>query len=291
MKSNYWLTYAILTTVFWGVWGAFIGLPAENGFPETLSYSVWAITMLLPAVVSLKGGGWKVQTDTRSIIYGSTIGFLGAGGQMVLFYAVNHGPAYLIFPIISLSPIITITLSFIFLKERATKRGILGILLAIIALPLFEYSQGEATSDSGILWFILAILVLAAWGFQAFFMKLSQHTMTGESVFFYMTLTGLLLIPVAIYMTDFNQPINWDADGPLLAAGIQLLNSIGALCLVFAFRYGKAIVVSPMTNAGAPLITAVISMIVLGFVPGPVKIAGIICAVLAAVLLAMEPEK
>ncbi|MEQ8471972.1 MAG: EamA family transporter [Marinoscillum sp.] len=290
MNKKLWLTYAVLTTLFWGVWGAFTGLPSENGFPETLTYSVWAITMLLPAIVSLRNVGWKVQHDKRSVIYGLTIGLLGAGGQMLLFYAVTLGPPYLIFPIISLSPVVTIMFSFAFLKERASRRGMIGILLAIVALPLFEYSQTGETSESGVVWFVLALLVLAAWGFQAFFMKLSQNTMTGESVFFYMTLSGLLLIPVALLMTDFDQEINWGWDGPYLTAGIQLLNSVGALSLVFAFRYGKAIVVSPMTNAGAPLITAVISMTVLGFIPGPTKIAGIICAVLAAILLAMEPE-
>ena len=35
-----------------------------------------------------------------------------------------------------------------------------------------------------------------------------------------------------------------------------MLNAIGALTLVFAFRYGKAIIVSPLINAGAPLLTA-----------------------------------
>ena len=65
-------------------------------------------------------------------------------------------------------------------------------------------------------------------------------------------------------MTDFTQPVNWGADGPYLAAAIQLLNAIGALTLVYAFRYGQAIVVSPLTNAGAPLMTAVISLLVVG---------------------------
>jgi uncharacterized membrane protein len=98
------------------------------------------------------------------------------------------------------------------------------------------------------------------------------------------------LIPVALIMTDFSQEINWGADGPYLAAGIQILNAIGALCLVYAFRYGKAMVVSPLTNAGAPLMTALISMIVLGVVPPTTKVVGIILALVAATLLAVEPE-
>ena len=106
-----------------------------------------------------------------------------------------------------------------------------------------------------------------------------------------MTITGLLLIPIALWMTDFSQPINYGWNGPWLAGVTQILNSIGALTLVFAFRYGKAIVVAPMTNAGAPLITAVIALALLGMVPQPLKLVGILLACVAAVLLAIEPEE
>jgi drug/metabolite transporter (DMT)-like permease len=290
MKTKPWLFYAIITMVFWGIWGAFAGVSAENGFPETLVYCVWALTMIPPAIFALKRINWNLQYDRRSIILGSIIGLLGAGGQMILFHALTTGPAYLIFPVISLSPVITIILSFVFLGERSTKLGALGILLALIALPLFDYSGAEGASSYGVTWFLLALMVLAAWGIQAFFMRFSNETMHAESIFFYMMVTGLLLIPVALWMTDFNQPINWGPDGPYLAAAIQILNSIGALCLVYAFRYGKAMVVSPMTNAGAPILTAVIAMVLLGVIPEGYRLAGIILAVIAAALLAMEPE-
>ena len=291
MKSKPWLIYALVTTIFWGVWGAFAGLPAENGFPETLVYCVWALTMIPPAVFVLKRANWKLQYDKKSIFYGSLIGLLGAGGQMILFHAVTVGPTYLIFPIISLSPIITVLLSYFFLKERTGIKGTLGIVLALIALPLFNYSTGSDSVDYGITWFLLAMLVLAAWGIQAYFMKTANEIMSAESIFFYMMITGLLIIPVALLMTDFSQEINWGADGPWLAAGIQILNAIGALTLVFAFRYGKAMVISPLTNAGAPLITAIIAMVVLGFVPDTIKIVGIVLAIVAALLLAIDPEK
>ena len=60
-----------------------------------------------------------------------TIGLLGAGGQMLLFKALTIGPAYFIFPIISLSPAITIAMSFVLLRERTGKLGALGIVLAL----------------------------------------------------------------------------------------------------------------------------------------------------------------
>ncbi len=286
-----WLLYALITTAFWGIWGAFTSVPSENGFPDTLVYCVWALTMIAPALFALKLVNWKLQFDKRSVLYGSIIGFLGAGGQMILFYAVTIGPTYLIFPIISLSPVITILLSFFLLKERTGKLGTFGIALALMALPLFEYSRSNEDAEQGVLWFVLAILVLAAWGIQAYFMKFANKTMNAESIFFYMMITGILLIPAALYMTDFSQEINWGSNGPYLAAGIQILNAIGALCLVYAFRYGKAMVVSPMTNAGAPLITSIIAMLVLGVVPQTFKIAGIVLAVIAAFLLALAPEE
>jgi drug/metabolite transporter (DMT)-like permease len=115
--------------------------------------------------------------------------------------------------------------------------------------------------------------------------------MSAESIFFYMMITGLMLAPVAWAMTDFSRPVNWGADGLYLAAGIQLLNAIGALTLVYAFRYGQAIVVSPLTNAGAPLMTAVISLVVIGTLPGRLKLIGLVLAAVAAVLLALAPEQ
>src|SRR6185436_18403508 len=111
-------------------------------------------------------------------------------------------------------------------------------------------------------------------------MKLANATMSAEGIFFYMTLTGLLLIPVALALTDFSAPINWGMQGPVVAAVTQILNSVGALTLVYAFRYGKAIVVAPLANAGAPLVTALLSMALLGAVPSGYKLAGVALAVI-----------
>jgi uncharacterized membrane protein len=285
------LIFALVTTAFWGVWGAFAGRPAENGFPETLIYVVWALTMIPPALFALARNGWRLEHDGRSILYGSLIGLLGAGGQMLLFHAVHTGPTYLIFPLIALSPVVTIAMSVAWLHERVSRLGALGIALALIALPLFDYSPGEKAAGYGVAWFIYSLIILGAWGVQAFFIKLANHTMSAEGIFVYMTLMGLALIPLALHMTDFSQPINYGAGGPWLAAVTQILNSVGALTLVYAFRYGKALVVSPLTNAGAPLITALIALAILGLVPQPLKIVGIVLAFAAAALLAIEPEE
>lgn len=286
-----WLLYAFITVVLWGVWGAFTDVSAQRGFPETLVYCVWSLTMIPPALYALARTSWRLDRDPRSILYGMIIGLLGAGGQMVLFYALRLGPPYLIFPLISLSPVVTIALSYLALRERTNIVGVIGIVLALLAMPLFDFSPQGLGESKGAGWFVLALIIMGSWGVQAFFMKLANHSMRAESIFFYMMATGLLLAPIAWVMTDFGQPINWGIDGPYLAAGIQVLNAIGALTLVYAFRYGQAIVVSPLTNAGAPLTTAVISLIAVGTLPGHLKLIGLVLAGIAAVLLAIAPEE
>jgi drug/metabolite transporter (DMT)-like permease len=288
MQST-WLTYALITTLLWGVWGAVTGLPSEHGFPDTLIYVVWALTMIPPAVLVLARAGWRIQRDRRSVVLGLAVGLLGAGGQMLLFRAVQLGPAYLIFPIVSLSPAITIALSFGLLGERTGRLGVAGIALALCALPLFDLQLGQGGQGLG-LWFLLALLVLVAWGLQAYFIKLANAGTSAESIFFYMAVGALACVPVALWMTDFSQPIPWGWQGPGLAAVTQILNAVGALTLVYAFRYGKAMVVSPLVNAGAPLLTAVLSMALSGAAPSGAKLLGVALALLAALLLALQPE-
>jgi drug/metabolite transporter (DMT)-like permease len=288
VKVRPWLLYAILTTVFWGIWGALIELPEKAGFPATLGYSVWAITMIFPAIVALKIINWKLEYDKRSIILGCIIGFTGAGGQLILFQALRTGPAYLVFPFISLSPVITVILSIIFLKERASKRGWIGIILALLAIPLLSYQSPQNSASAGYTWIILSLLVFVAWGLQAYIMRFANQTMKAESIFFYMTVTGIVLIPFAVLMTDLSADINWGFSGMYLAGIIQLLNAVGALMIVYAFRYGKAIIVSPLTNAVAPVITIIISLSIYQVIPNPVILTGMTIALAAIFLMAIE---
>lgn len=42
-KKHNWLLYALITMVTWGIWGAFSDQP---DYPSTLTYVVWAISMV-----------------------------------------------------------------------------------------------------------------------------------------------------------------------------------------------------------------------------------------------------
>lgn len=286
MFKKPWLLFALITMLFWGVWGAFIETPEKAGFPATLGYIVWSLTMIPPALVGLALIKWKLDREWMSIFYGMTIGLLGAGGQLALFHALVDGPAYLVFPIISLSPAVTVIFSVIFLKESASRRHWVGIVLALAAILLMSLQKPDDSIIKGYLWFVFAILVFLAWGIQAVFMKKANMTMKAESIFFYMMLTGILLAPIAYLMTDMSQDIFLGFKGPYFAAIIHTLNSVGALMLVYAIRHGKVIIVAPLINAGGPMITIILSLIIYAVIPSPIIMAGIIIAMIAVYLLA-----
>ncbi|MBP5290447.1 MAG: EamA family transporter, partial [Paludibacteraceae bacterium] len=113
-----------------------------------------------------------------------------------------------------------------------------------------------------------------------------NNTMDAESIFIWMAISGLLLIPVAWYMdsTPMNAP-EFFAQPDIFPTclgcfGIQILNAIGALTLVYAYRYGKAVIVSPMEGL-SPMVTVLLSLIILQVIPNPLQIAGICCAAFA----------
>jgi uncharacterized membrane protein len=287
MKNKLWLFYAVMTALTWGVWGALIEIPQKAGFPATLGYSVWALTMIPCALIALKIAKFKLDYDIKSIAYGMTIGLTGAGGQILLFQALLEGPAYIIFPVVSLFPVVTILLSLWLLKEKSNLKGWIGIGLALVAIFLLSYMKPAHMEIKGFLWLGLSLLVFLMWGVQGVFMKIANNRMQAESIFFYMTVSALLLIPFAIWMTDFSQEINWGFKGPYLAALIHVLNAMGALFVVYAMRYGKAIIVAPLTSL-SPMITIVLSLIIYSVFPNPAMVVGIGLALVAMYLFSVS---
>lgn len=284
MASKSWVFYITLLVIFWGVWGAFSSLPASlYRYPDQMIYIIWAFTMIVPCYFILRKGGFEYKPVTA--FYGMLIGLSGAGGQLVLFKALTIGPAYLIFPVVSISPAITVVLALVFLRERVAWLGWLGVLLALISIILLSVPD----SGSGGLhvggWLVLALLVCICWGAQAFWMKCAANAGASDATTFaYMTLSGILLVPVAYLMmpgTGLGFP--WQA--PALTAGTQVLNAVGALFLVMAMSRGKAVIVAPCANALAPILTIVLSLMFYRTFPSIYSFVGIALALGGSTLM------
>jgi uncharacterized membrane protein len=291
VKIPRWLVFALATPVLWGVWGALTEYPEKwisPPFPATLGYVVWSLTMVPVSLFVLWRNRWKIDVSLRSVLYGSAVGFSGASGQLLLFWVLTRGPAYIIFPIICLSPAVTILLSVTLLRERARGIATVGILLSMPAIVLLALQEPDSSPVRGHLWLVLAILIFLLWGMQAYFMKSSADSLSSEGLFFYMTVTGLLLSPIAIWMTDFSAPINWGVKGAPLTALIQSLNAWGCLLFVLAVRFGKAIIVVPIVNGLFPVVTIALSLFLYHTLPTHLNLLGILLALVAILLMAFD---
>ena len=255
-------------------------------FPPTLGYVVWSLTMLPVTVIAMRKINWKINLTPRSFFYGCAVGFSGAAGQLMLFRVLDLGPAYLIFPIVCLSPAVTIVLSFAILRERTYPLALSGILLSLPAILLVSLQSPTSSPVHGSLWLIGAIAIFFLWGLQAYFMKSSANSISSEELFVYMTGTGLALSPIALAM------------GPGIHAGsavgfgisflIQSLSAIGCLLFVYAVRLGKAIVVVPMINGLFPLVTIVVSLLIYHEIPSKYNSAGMVLALVAVLFMAFD---
>jgi drug/metabolite transporter (DMT)-like permease len=286
-KRHNWLLYALITMITWGVWGAFSD---QTTLPKNLVYVVWALSMVPCALAALINIHFKRDGRRKPALLSLAVGLLGAGGQLVLFLALDYAPAYLVMPMISVAPIVTVLLSTIFLKERVSRLGVLGIALAFVALVCFALPDNtDGGAAKSWIWIVYASVVFICWGIQAFVMKLANNsTPDAESVFVYMTIAAVVLIPVALLMGD-GSCITSQGWGELTKVFfVQILNSIGAFTLVYANRYGKAMIVAPLADACAPVIMCAISLLLYAAVPTVPQIIGIVAAISCVLIFSRE---
>ena len=286
-KKHNWLLYAIITMVTWGIGGAFSD---QTTLPKTMVYVIWALSMIPCAIAALANIKFKLDVRPKPALLSLAVGLLGAGGQLVLFQALDYAPAYLVMPMISVAPIVTVLLSATVLKEKVSKLGILGIALAFVALVCFALPDSKDGTATSKIWILFASIVFICWGVQAFVMKLANNnTPDAESVFVYMAISAVLLIPVALIMgKGQNNPLaeGWGEAGKVFL--VQILNAIGAFTLVYANRYGKAMVIAPLADACAPVIMCIISLILYAAVPTVPQIIGIVAAISCVLIFSRE---
>jgi len=284
-RSSHWVVFTGITTLCWGVWGVFLDIPEQRGIPASLSYIVWALTMVPPCLLALKFVNWQVDKDWRTIVFGVLAGSTGGLGILLLAKADAIGPTYIIFPLVSLAPAVTIALALGFLGETATKLVWVGVGMSLIGIFLLAIRADQQESAAGVLWLVLSLAVLIAWGVNSFFVKLGTQGASAESILLYMTLGGLALVPLALWDTDFTQPVSSSISAWGLTAGIQMLNAIGVWTSIYAYRYGKAIIVSPCVNALYPSVTVALSLAIHAYVPPWYVIVGIAVSILAVLLM------
>ncbi len=133
-------TYFILILLTWGLWGFFgkFALKYISPFSLILFETIGAIAVQLVLLVFLFYSKYSFETNARGIGFAIITAFFGIAGTVLFFFALSKTKASVLVPLTAIYPVVTVLLSFIFLKEKVTLLQGIGIALAIVASILLS---------------------------------------------------------------------------------------------------------------------------------------------------------
>lgn len=134
-----WLLFSLLTIALWGVWGAMSKAISDhiNAYVNQVLFTVGLIPLVLLVLRSkrLSGG----SNRKRGIFYAFITGILGGTGNIAFFKSLTlGGQASVVVPMTGMSPLVTVLMALVVLRERMTRLQTLGVVLALLAIYLLS---------------------------------------------------------------------------------------------------------------------------------------------------------
>lgn len=132
-NNKRWIKYAILTAIFTSV-SAIISKIGLRDIEPNLGnlYRTIFVFIFMWLIVLLKKKQKHIKSiNKKSWLYLILSGITTSLSWIYYFNALKEGEASIVFPIEKLSVVVSIGLSYILLKERMTKRSIIGLILIV----------------------------------------------------------------------------------------------------------------------------------------------------------------
>jgi bacterial/archaeal transporter family protein len=133
-------------------------------------------------------------------------------------------------------------------------------------------------------WYLFSLATMVCWGMWGIFGKLASAQINSRLLILISTSTSFLLIWTVFLISGFEIEKKGLGIGYSMLAGI--VGSIGTIFFYLALRNGKASVVVPLT-ALYPLVTVILSFLLLKEHISAVNLAGVFLALIAGILLSL----
>ena len=132
--------YFILILLTWGLWGFFgkYALKFISPLSLILFETIGAILVQIIVLLILFYSKQKFDTNTAGVGIAMLVAIFGVIGTILFYFTLSKTKASILVPLTALYPVITIILSFVFLKEKVTLIQGVGIGLAIVASVLLS---------------------------------------------------------------------------------------------------------------------------------------------------------
>ena len=132
-----WLALSLVALGLWGLWGVFTKVATQQLGPE-VAYLLGMVGYLpVLAILLFETGGkipWQPWGWAAAVAAGMSTGF----ALYFFFRALHGGAASVVVPLTSLYPVVTVALSWVFLRESLSLRQMIGLVLAVAAVWLLS---------------------------------------------------------------------------------------------------------------------------------------------------------
>ena len=138
VKRKAWLIYALLSALFASL-TSILGKVGIENVESNLGTSIRTIVVLVMAwiiVFATKKQRDIKKIDKRSLIFLILSGVATGASWLCYYKALQDGLASIVVPIDKLSILVTVLFAYIFLKEKLSKKSLLGLILIIVGTLL-----------------------------------------------------------------------------------------------------------------------------------------------------------
>lgn len=138
VKGKAWLIYALLSALFASL-TSILGKVGIENVESNLGTAIRTIVVLVMAwiiVFATKKQRDIKRIDKRSLIFLILSGVATGASWLCYYKALQDGLASIVVPIDKLSILVTVLFAYIFLKEKLSKKSLLGLILIVVGTLL-----------------------------------------------------------------------------------------------------------------------------------------------------------
>ena len=138
VKGKAWLIYALLSALFASL-TSILGKVGIENIESNLGTAIRTIVVLIMSwiiVFATKKQGDVKKIDKRSLIFLILSGIATGASWLCYYKALQDGLASIVVPIDKLSILVTVLFAYIFLKEKLSKKSLLGLILIVVGTLL-----------------------------------------------------------------------------------------------------------------------------------------------------------
>ena len=138
VKGKAWLIYALLSALFASL-TSILGKVGIENIESNLGTAIRTIVVLIMSwiiVFATKKQSDVKKIDKRSLIFLILSGVATGASWLCYYKALQDGLASIVVPIDKLSILVTVLFAYIFLKEKLSKKSLLGLILIVVGTLL-----------------------------------------------------------------------------------------------------------------------------------------------------------